>query len=149
MEARQTCVSPGCSSNVSEVWSRGGAWSLGAILGRLWLPCGQDQEQASASLLEIVLIGRPKGVPKSGCAVAALLLQLSEPGSAAAPAGAEQSGHRARALFWRGRWHLPSVCPRGQRARVHGRSPCGYLPAGLFLQTGSGQGGWWTWCTRR
>lgn len=22
-------------------------------------------------------------------------------------------------------------------------------PAGLFLQTGSGQGGWWTWCTRR
>lgn len=66
-------------------------------------------------------------------------LLLAEPGSAAAPAGAEQSGHRAQ--FWGGHWHLPPVWPCGQRATVHGRSLCGYLPVGLFLQTGWGQGG--------
>lgn len=137
MEVRQKCISPGRSRNVSEVWSRGGAWSLGAMLGRLWLPCGQDQEQASASLtfrncFDWQAERNPSEWMCSCCSVVAAIR---------AWLCCCSSRSRAEwAQFWRAHWHLPSV-PVWAEGQGPWKEPVWYLPAGLFLQTGSGRVG--------
>lgn len=144
MEVRQKCISPGRSRNVSEVWSRGGAWSLGAMLGRLWLPCGQDQEQASASLtfrncFDWQAERNPSEWMCSCCSVVAAIRAWLCCCSSRSRAEWAQGAVLESTL-------APSFCARVGRGPGSMEGAC-VVPASRPVPSDRlGEGGWWTWC---